>query len=194
MRRFGESHGALSEAPRVSAFLRDAALYFRSEAEVPKRLEAHLAHLERSADEFRSVALEPGSSPKNEGDPGSEQAELRRECEDLQVDIGVLLESALMAAQQALAEYKKMHCRLELLATEYEPHCKLELDGGTRPALLPLLADENAKVGSASQGLEGLVRELQARGRQLRNLAAELRAVMLRRAACGGQPGDKPGG
>ncbi|CAE8654128.1 unnamed protein product, partial [Polarella glacialis] len=105
-----------------------------------------------------------------------------QECEDLQVDVAVLLESVMMGANQALAEYKKMHCRLELLATEYEPLCRLELDDATRPmTFLPLLADENAKaaaaslpeqavrwaedfsqmVGSASKVLEASVRELQ---------------------------------
>merc|ERR1719231_1964232 len=53
MRQFGESHSRLSDCARLSAFLRDAALYFQSEAGVPKRLETHLESLEHVADEFR---------------------------------------------------------------------------------------------------------------------------------------------
>lgn len=215
MRRFGESHGALQDAPLLSAFLCDAARYFKSEAEIPSRLEAHLCELERVADEFRCVAMTapaPGERP-NETEPGqaeladakgnSASSALRRECTDLQVDIAVLLESALMTAQQALAEYKKMHCRLELLVTEYEPLCRLELDISARPVFLPLLADETTKaeaaslpeqavkwaldfshlVGTSSRGLEGLVRELERRRRRLADCAAELRDALLRRAA-----------
>merc|ERR1712176_1559185 len=102
---------------------------------VPKRLEVHLSALERTADEFRSISMEAISSAgcppawhTTESEAHDEQLELLRACEDLQVDIAVLLESALMTAQQALAEYKKMHCRLELLVTEYEPICRSELE------------------------------------------------------------------
>lgn len=218
MRRFGETHGSFREAPLLSAFLCDAALYFRSEADVPTRLEAHLCELERLADEFRNVsaASEEPSGPTTCGTSGNTgtadggeaepsgpdgvQAALRRECMDLQVDIAVVLESALMNAQQALAEYKKMHCRLELVATEYEPLCRLELDISARPVFLPLLADASTKaeaealpeqavqwaldfsqlVGSSSRGLEGLVRELEQRRRLLVKCNAELREVLLR--------------
>merc|ERR1712029_393764 len=104
-----------------------------------------------------------------------------------------------------MGEYKKLHCRLELLATEYEMVCRLETAGlagglggagGGGPVFLPLLADVESSrqaaaadvperavqwaldfsqlVGTASQGLEGLVRELEQRRRQLRSLAGEL--------------------
>jgi len=207
MRRFGDSHSALDDGTQISAFLRDAILYYRSEAEVPRRVEAHLGDLERIADEFRSLSLEPVSSsispPDIEAD--DQTHELRRACEDLQVDIAVLLESALMAGQQALAEYTKMHCRIELLATEYEPLCRLELEAPS-PAFLPLLGSDTTAevvsaalpelavqwamdfsklVGTSSQGLEGLVRELEHRRRQVRSCAGELRANVLRRAALG---------
>lgn len=148
MRRFGECHGALRDGRRLSSFLRDAALYLRSEAEVPQRLEAHLSDLERVAYEFRNVSLMPDDSYRSshadvaaghDGGAGilhhddTDMAALRQESADLQVDIAVLLESALMTAQQALAEYKKMHCRLELVATEYEPLCRLEVELSSRP-------------------------------------------------------------
>eukprot|EP00931_Biecheleriopsis_adriatica_P085089 TRINITY_DN5930_c0_g2_i1.p1 TRINITY_DN5930_c0_g2~~TRINITY_DN5930_c0_g2_i1.p1 ORF type:complete len:682 (-),score=181.29 TRINITY_DN5930_c0_g2_i1:36-2081(-) len=211
MRRFGESHGsdALRTAARLPAFLCDAALYYRSEAQIPERLEEQLVELEKVADDFRNVSLEPstdqGAAEQEEGEPAPG---LRDECEDLQVDIGVLLESVIMGAHQALAEYKKMHCRLELLAKEYEPLCRLELDDASRPvSFLPLLADENAKaaasslpeqvvhwaedfsqlVDSSSKVLEVLARELQRRRRQLSSCLADLRALLLRRAAEGGQ-------
>jgi len=221
MRRFGDSHGGLGDAPLLSAFLCDAALYYKSEAEVPSRVEAHLSELERVADDFRNVAVAAtgdavqntsapgiGEVPHGGCDPGDES--LRRQSIDLQIDIAVLLESALMAAQQALAEYKKMHCRLELLATEYQPLCQLELDISARPAFLPLLADETTKaeaaslpervvqwaadfsqlVGNSSRGLECLVRELDRRRRRLSGCAAELRDILLRRAAAGGGGGE----
>mmetsp|Transcript_148465 Transcript_148465/g.377651 ORF Transcript_148465/g.377651 Transcript_148465/m.377651 type:complete len:792 (-) Transcript_148465:201-2576(-) len=215
MKRFGESHGSLQDAPFLSAFLCDAALYFRSEAEIPSRLEAHLCELERVADEFRCVAAaalgpsegpsgaEPGQTEPLDSPSNCTSSALRRECADLQIDIAVLLESALMTAQQALAEYKKMHCRLELVATEYEPLCRLELDISAQPAFLPLLADETTRaeaaslpeqavkwaldfshlVGTSSRGLEGLVRELEHRKRRLADCAAELRDALLRHAA-----------
>lgn len=212
MRRFGDCHAVLGGGSpgggaRLSAFLGDAALYFRSEAEVPQRLEDHLGKLERIADEFRSISMEvPWTEPELNvlGSEDEERhLELQRTCEDLQVDIAVLLESAIMAAQQALAEYKKMHCRLELLAIEYEPICRLELET-VGPVLLPLIADEDSTqvsvgsipdravqwaldfsqlVGSSSQGLEVLVRELEQRVRQLRALASNLRSLTLQRAS-----------
>lgn len=213
MRRFRESHTMLSDVLRLSAFLRDAGLYYRSEAEVPEHVENHLGELERIADDFRSIsldedlggdttALEPG-----DGDaaarPAREHLELLRASEDLQVDVAVLLESALMTAQQALAEYKKMHCRLELLATEYAPSIRFELEA-TRPVFLPLIMDSKSTqvaaaavpdqavqwaldfselVGTSSQGLEGLVQALGNRQKQLRTCAAELREHILRRVA-----------
>jgi len=212
MGRFEESHSGLCDLVRLSAFLRDAALYYRSEAAVPKRVEAHLCELERVADEFRGISVEAlpdADTPTSRGVSREGAEELRRACEDLQVDIAVLLESAMMTAQQALAEYKKMHCRLELLVTEYEPVCRIEMDA-PRPAsiFLPLLTDEGAKqaaaasmpeqavqwaldfsqrVGAASRGLTGLVHELEQRVRQLRNCANELRSNTLRRASSSGQ-------
>jgi len=186
-------------------------------------VEALLGDLERSADEFRSISIEPASTvgPSSAaGQPfadvpaeaGSGQSELYAACEDLQVDIAVLLESALMAAQQALADYKKMHCRLELLATEYEPICRLELEAQS-PVLLPLLTDRSEQVaaaslpeqavqwaldfsqlvGASSKGLHRLVRELEHRRCQLKACSDEFRALMLRCAACGGQPRESTG-
>merc|ERR1712129_515268 len=122
----------------------------------------------------------------------------RQECVDLQVDIAVMQESALMTAQQALAEYKKMHCRLQLVATEYEGLCKMELEISARPVFLPLLADASTKaaaenlpdqavqwaidfsklVGNSYRGLEVMVRELNQRRRRISDLAAELREVL----------------
>lgn len=222
MRRFGDSHGSLRDAPpvRLSAFFRDAMLYFKSEAEVPKRLEAHLGELERVADEFRSVSIEGIGHSLSTAIPGDgndetgaceERSELQTACEDLQVDIAVLLESALMTAQQALAEYKKMHCRLELLVTEYESLCRLELDV-SGPVFLPFVTEEaqmasttlpeqamqwaldfSQLVGAAAQGLDMLVRELEHRRRQLKGCNGELRTAMLQRAACSGQLTDSVG-
>jgi len=218
MKRFGESHSALHDAMRLSAFLADAALYFRSEAEVPKRLEARLGDLECIAGDFRGASIEllsaAGHLPADE-ELAEGQRQLRSECEDLQVDIAVLLESALMAAHQALAEYKKMHCRLELLATEYEPICRLELDS-SGPVFLPLCIGSESQVpatslpeqavqwaldfsqlvGTASQGLDRLVRDVEQRRRQLKSCSSDFRASMLRYAASGGQPGEglAPGG
>merc|ERR1719293_503962 len=137
MKCFGEKHAALSDPQQLSAFLRDAALYSKSEAEVPGRLESSLGQLERVADDFRKFSLEIVEA----GQP----TDLQRACEDLQVDIAVLLESALMTAQQALAEYKKMHCRLELLVTEYEPVIRLELVA-SGPVFLPLATDERHRA------------------------------------------------
>lgn len=216
MRRFGQSHSALGDTPLLSAFLCDALLYYRSEAEVPSRLEAHLEELERVADGFRSVHLaqDAVAASRAEGaDAGQDAAAeaLRRQCVDLQIDIAVLLESGLMAAHQALAEYKKMHCRLELLATEYQPLCQLELDISARPVFLPMLADDSTKaeaaalpqqvvqwavdfshlVGTSSKGLDCLVRELDRRRRRLADCASELREVLLRRAAAG-QGAEEP--
>merc|ERR1712137_796867 len=106
------------------------------------QLEMNLAELERIADEFRRLSIQELMVADLKGeDAVREQLELQRTCEDLQVDIAVLLESALMTAQQALAEYKKMHCRLELLATEYEPLCRIELEN-TGPVFLPLVTEE----------------------------------------------------
>lgn len=209
MRRFGQSHGSdvLKEAVRLPAFLCDASLYYQSEADVPRRVEGLLAEMERIADDFRVVSLEPSAQDETEDAAEcDQQTDLKRECEDLQVDVAVLLESAIIAAHQALAEYKKMHCRLELLATEYEPLCRLELDDASRPVtFLPLLADETAKaaaaalpdqavhwaqdfsqlVDAASKALDEVVRELQRRKKQLSSCIAELRGLLLRRAAEG---------
>lgn len=192
MRRFCQSHGSdvLREASRLPAFLCDAALYYQSEASVPSHLEDQLSRLEAVADEFRAIALEP------------ETDESRPESEDLRVDIAVLLESLIMGSFQALAEYKKMHCRLELVAKEYEPLCRLELDNENRPAtFLPLLADEETQaavlpeqavqwaedfsqlVDNASMMLTALVRELQSRKSHLGSSLSELRSLLLRRAA-----------
>jgi hypothetical protein len=211
MRRFGESHGQLNDFPRLSAFLGDAALYFRSEVDVPKRLEARLGDLESIADEFRGVSISAPAvgrelAPMTEG-----PQKLHADCEDLQVDIAVLLESALMAAQQALAEYKRMHCRLELLATEYESVCNLELDN-TRPVFLPIVTEESQVaatalpeqavqwaldfaqlVGTSSSGLESLVREAEVRRQRIKRVADELRAIMMRYAATGGQQQESRG-
>lgn len=206
MKRFGESHAMLGDVARLSAFLRDAGLYFKSEADVPRRLESTLEQLEGIADGFRSIPMnEVQMLACSNFEASGEEVDNSHVCEDLQIDIAVLLESALMAAQQALAEYKKMHCRLELLATEYEPVCRMELDA-TRPIWLPLIADDESTqevaaatlpgravswaldfsqlVGSASQGLEVLVKELEHRRRQLSSCAGELRELMIRRAAC----------
>lgn len=215
MCRFGESHTELCDVLRLSAFLRDAGLYFRSEAQVPNRVETHLGELERIADDFRNIsldalptgdvaALEVAEEDAALARATGEHLDLQRACEDSQVDIAVLLESALMTAQQALAEYKKMHCRLELLATEYAPNIRLELDP-SRPIFLPLIMDNESTqvaaadvpdqavqwaldfsqlVGASSQGLEGLVRELGNRRVHLRSCATELREHILRRAAC----------
>ncbi|CAK0847995.1 unnamed protein product [Prorocentrum cordatum] len=197
MKRFGDKHAALLDPQQLSAFLRDAALYSRSEADVPGRLETLLGHLETVADDFRNISLQ---APEVE-----DQTDLQRACEDLQVDIAVLLESALMTAQQALAEYKKMHCRLELLVTEYEPVIRLEL-APSGPVFLPLVTDERHRAavvplpeqalqwaldfsqlaGSASRRLGSLARELGRRRPQLRGCASELRSLMLRLAAAGG--------
>jgi len=224
MRQFGDSHTRLVDCARLSAFLCDAVLYFKSEAGVPRRLEGHLSELERIADEFRRLSVDGsaggevvasgGDSSASDADAsravaGSGKSELWLACEDLQVDIAVLLESAQMTAQLALAEYQKMHCRLELLVTEYSPLCRLELDDAQRqrPAtFLPLLTDESATqvsaasvperalewaldfaqlVGSASHGLEKLVRELDQRTRQLKSCTQELKAETLRRVASG---------
>eukprot|EP00435_Cladocopium_sp_Y103_P040431 s2690_g11.t1 len=192
MRRFCQSHGSdvLREASRLPAFLCDAAVYYQSEASVPSHLEDQLSRLEAVADEFRAIALEP------------ETDESRPESEDLRVDIAVLLESLIMGSFQALAEYKKMHCRLELVAKEYEPLCRLELDNENRPAtFLPLLADEETQaavlpeqavqwaedfsqlVDNASMMLTALVRELQSRKSHLGSSLSELRSLLLRRAA-----------
>merc|ERR1712039_1104619 len=141
----------------------------------------------------------------------TEVSDLQRVCEDLQVDIAVLLESALMTAQQALAEYKKMHCRLELLVTEYESTCRFELES-TGPVFIPFVSEEaqmaNATlpdqamqwaldfsqlVVSAAQGLDLMVRELEHRRRQLKGRNGELRQAMLQRAACSGQVADGTG-
>eukprot|EP00929_Paragymnodinium_shiwhaense_P097994 TRINITY_DN59558_c0_g1_i1.p1 TRINITY_DN59558_c0_g1~~TRINITY_DN59558_c0_g1_i1.p1 ORF type:complete len:845 (-),score=232.43 TRINITY_DN59558_c0_g1_i1:108-2642(-) len=231
MKRFGQCHASLKDGIGISAFLIDVCLYFRSECGVPQRIEKHLAELEQAADAFRSLSIEdiklmlsneltvskttsastPAAAPAASGAEGSvdedeelEPGEAWRVCEDLQVDVAVLLESALMASQQALAEYKKMHCRLELIATEYDSECRLEMEAGAEPAFLPLLADspsEAAKtavpdravqwildfsqlVGSGSLGLEGSVRELEKRRRRLKQSSAELRDSMLRRASC----------
>ncbi|CAE7828479.1 HCN4 [Symbiodinium sp. CCMP2592] len=180
MRRFCRSHGSerlLQEASRLPAFLCDAALYYKSEAGVPGKLEDKLCKLERVADDFRAISIEPPDvAPEQSGDGSQDPGE----AEDLQIDIAVLLESTLMAASQALGEYKKMHCRLELVATEYEPLCRLELSNATRPAtFLPLLAEDAAVtlpdqaivwaqdfsqlVDQASQTLATLVRELASR-------------------------------
>lgn len=212
MRRFGESHTMLCDVLRLSAFLRDAGLYYRSEAQVPTQVENHLGELERTADEFRSISLDDvadGEATTHElaeedaARTAQEHRELLRESEDLQVDVAVLLESSLMTAQQALAEYKRMHCRLELLATEYAPSIRFELEA-TRPIFLPLIMDSESTqvaaaavpdqavqwaldfselVGVSSQGLDGLVKALGNRQTQLRSCAAELREHILRRAA-----------
>jgi DNA repair exonuclease SbcCD ATPase subunit len=199
MSQFGECHNRLSDCAKLSAFLRDAALYFQSESDIPKRLESHLECLERVADEFRTISVEAAELEASR----EQQSELWKECEDLQVDIAVLLESTQMTAQHALAEYKKMHCRLELLVTEYEPICRLELEVA-RPAFLPLLTDDSAKqvsaasvperavqwaldfatlVGSSSHGLGELVRDLNHRARQVSACSQELRDYTLRFAA-----------
>jgi hypothetical protein len=199
MSQFGECHIRLTDCSRLSAFLRDAALYFQSESDIPKRLESHLDGLERVADEFRSISVQAAELEASR----ETQSELWKECEDLQVDIAVLLESTQMTAQHALAEYKKMHCRLELLVTEYEPICRLELEVA-RPAFLPLLTDDSAKqvsaasvperavqwaldfaklVGGSSHGLEELVRDLNHRSRQVNACSQELRGYTLRLAA-----------
>ncbi|CAE7415089.1 Kcnh2 [Symbiodinium sp. CCMP2456] len=204
MRRFCRSHGSerlLQEASRLPAFLCDAALYYKSEAGVPGKLEDKLCKLERVADDFRAISIDPSDmAPEQIGDGSKDPGE----AEDLQIDIAVLLESTLMAASQALGEYKKMHCRLELVATEYEPLCRLELSNATRPAtFLPLLAEDAAVtlpdqaivwaqdfsqlVDQASQSLATLVRELASRKQHLSGCVGELRALLLRRAA-GGEP------
>lgn len=212
MQRFGEGYASLQDDfPRLTTFLGDTALYFKSEAAIPDRLEEDLRELELRADEFRSISVEEAeNSSAVEQDPVAREGlvELCVACEDLQVDVAVLLESTLMAAQQALAEYKRLHCRLELLATEYEPLCRLELESKSPVVLLPLLterADQAAAaslpdqavqwaldfsqlVGRASWGLQRLVRELERRKAQLKSCCEELRGLMLRCAACGGQP------
>ena len=193
MKRLGQSHGAeaLRDPSKLPAFLCDAALYYQSEAQVPAHLEDQLTRLEALADEFRAIPLEPDVT-KNP----------RPESEDLRVDIAVLLESLIMGSYQALAEYKKMHCRLELVAKEYEPLCRLEvdnassgrsylpllLDGPQPPASLPEQAVEWAEdfsqlVGSASVMLTALVRELQSRKGHLGGSLSELRSLLLRYAA-----------
>jgi hypothetical protein len=186
MKQFADTHSRLSDCARLSAFLRDAALYFQSESGIPKRLESHLDNLERVADEFRSISVQAVEQSEANG-----ASELWRSCEDLQVDIAVLLESTQMNAQHALAEYKKMHCRLELLVTEYEPICRLELEAA-RPAFLPLLTDDSAKqVGTASQELQELVRELDHRAKQVSACSQELRGNTLQLAASAQtQPSD----
>lgn len=205
MRTFGESHGQLTDV-HIGAFLGDAVLYFRSEAEVPRQLDDHLGALERIGDGFRSISMDAPcdetSTDFSDGEP-RESEELRTSCEDLQMDIAVLLESAMMTAQQALAMYKKMHCRLELLATEYESVCRLDLDA---PLFLPLIVEGTAQaavtaaiperavewavdfcqlVGTSSHSLELLVRELGQRTRQLKSLSGTLRSLTLQRAASG---------
>lgn len=208
MRKFGQNHGALKEVPLLSAFLCDAALYFRSEADVPNRLEVQLSDLEAMADEFRAVAMATEETQSSQGQAeedslgGDRGCTLKQLCLDLQVDIAVLLESALMTGQQALAEYKKMHCRLELVATEYEPLCRMELEISSRPALLPLLADASTKaesealpeqavqwaldfselVSKSYRGLEVLARELDQRRRRVGGCSAELREALMKRA------------
>ncbi|CAK9012566.1 unnamed protein product [Durusdinium trenchii] len=189
MRRFGQSHGseALREPSRLPAFLCDAALYYQSEAAVPAHLEDQLSQLEALADEFRGISLEPDVNTP------------RPESEDLRVDIAVLLESLIMGSYQALAEYKKMHCRLELVAKEYEPLCRLEVDNASKtflpllvdvpvPAVLPEQAvqwaeDFSQLVGNASVMLTALVRELQSRKGHLGSSLSELRSLLLRHAA-----------
>ncbi|CAJ1413276.1 unnamed protein product [Effrenium voratum] len=178
MRRFGRSYGsdALQDACRLPAFFSDAAAYYRSEAAAPGRLEAALGRLEQVAEEFRATHLESSA-------------------EDLQVDIAVLLESLVMGAHQALGEYKKMHCRVELVAKEYEPLSHMEI---SRPAFLPLAEEQvvalpeqavhwamdfSQLVENASKTLNGLVRELHSRKGHLGDCLAELRALLLRQAA-----------
>lgn len=193
---------------RAARLLIQDAVLFRSRAETPQRLEAHLEELERAADAFRCILIDPDPSEAAygvEGQGAEAVAEPRGQCEDLQVDVAVLLESSLMTAQQALAEYKKMHCRLELLAAEYESvAAECEYDAGLDP-FLSLLADEGADaaasvpqraaewamgfwdmVGTSSTGLAALVRELEHRARHLKTCADELRGHVLRRASgCG---------
>jgi len=178
---------------------------------VPKRLEARLGDLECIADEFRGVSISAPAVGRELAPMIEGPQKLHADCEDLQVDIAVLLESALMAAQQALAEYKRMHCRLELLATEYESVCNLELDN-TRPVFLPIVTEESQVaatalpeqavqwaldfaqlVGTSSSGLESLVREAEVRRQRIKRVADEFRAIMLRYAATGGQQQESRG-
>mmetsp|Transcript_12228 Transcript_12228/g.27709 ORF Transcript_12228/g.27709 Transcript_12228/m.27709 type:complete len:666 (+) Transcript_12228:65-2062(+) len=192
MRRFGESHTALQDCVRLSAFMHDAMLYVQSEADIPRRVEDHLTMLQGCADEFRSMVVQPPvQSPS--GLENSEQKEPWVVLEDLQIDLAVILESAIMTAQQALAEYKRLHCRLELLVSEYESICRAQLEsdqvympllveeGSSQPvACMPEQAvewsvDFSSRIGAESRGLEMLVRDLEQRSRQVKNLCTGLR-------------------
>jgi len=204
MRRFGESHTALQDCVRLSAFMRDAMLYVRSEAEVPRRVEDHLSLLQGCADEFRSMVVQPPvKSPS--GLENSEQKEPWVVLEDLQIDLAVILESAIMTGQQALAEYKRLHCRLELLVSEYESICRAQLE--TDQVYMPLLVEEgssqtaacmpeqavewsvdfSSRIGAESKGLEFLVRDLEQRSRQVKSLCTGLRNQTLQCMASTGK-------
>mmetsp|Transcript_42188 Transcript_42188/g.98977 ORF Transcript_42188/g.98977 Transcript_42188/m.98977 type:complete len:690 (-) Transcript_42188:112-2181(-) len=203
MRRFGDSHAALQDCVRMAAFMRDAMLYIRSEAEVPRRVEDHLEMLQSCADEYRGMVVQPPvRSPMGEDDAA--QLEPWRALEDLQIDLAVILESAVMTAQQALAEYKRLHCRLELLVSEYKPVCRLELE--SQPVFMPLLVEEgtsqvvaacmpdqavewsvdfSSRIGTESKGLEMLVRDLDHRSKQVKSVSASLRNQTLQCMASG---------
>mmetsp|Transcript_58979 Transcript_58979/g.140821 ORF Transcript_58979/g.140821 Transcript_58979/m.140821 type:complete len:567 (+) Transcript_58979:139-1839(+) len=192
MKKFGASHTELDDCARLSAYLADSMRYLRSEADAPKRLEDLLTSLEHSLDDFRGFKFQVPATARED------QIEKWKSCEDMQEELAILLESATMTAQQALGDYKKMHCRLELLVSEYEPVCKLELEPAE--TALPLLVDESARkvdqaalperavqwavdfsqlVGPLSRHLEGRVREMDGRAKQVVELSKQLRAHTL---------------
>jgi len=147
IKRCSEIDSEVSDLTHLSAFLQEAAVYFGKRSAVPQILEESLAELQRNVAKFGRLSGEPFTPAEETGKErgvGSQvivedKEDRRKRCENPQVDIVMLLESGLMAAQQAFAEYKKMRDHLGLLATEHEAICRLELD---TPTFLPFIIDD----------------------------------------------------
>lgn len=185
MCRFGETHSLDRGPSDITTFIQDATLFLK-EAVLPDKLEIKLSELETTADEFRSAPIQ-----------GPENA-----CSDLQLDIAVLMESALMSSQQALAEYRCLLCRLQVLVTEYEPIYRHAISSPMEPTAL-LRVDLRDKVeeeslpapevkwvqeftemaGPNSRALAASVRELGQRAGRLRECAGDLRTLLVHGAA-----------
>eukprot|EP00927_Polykrikos_kofoidii_P073113 TRINITY_DN69187_c0_g1_i1.p1 TRINITY_DN69187_c0_g1~~TRINITY_DN69187_c0_g1_i1.p1 ORF type:complete len:315 (-),score=40.84 TRINITY_DN69187_c0_g1_i1:132-1076(-) len=190
MCRFGETHSPNCGPSDITTFIQDS-MHFIKEAVMPEKIETKLSDLEYTADCFRTTQ----TSGHDEMQLGSD---VQKACSDLQVDIAVLLESALMTAQQALAEYRRLLCKLQVLVTECEPIYRHAISDPTEPTAL-LRVDLRDKVeeeslpapevkwvreiaelsGPTSRLLAATVRELGRRAGLLRDCAEDLRTMLV---------------
>lgn len=204
------SRCSLKGAEALAAFLRDAANLVKH-ALRPAPLEEKLAALESTADRFRTLSVRLNdyvdvdcSPPAAAGEDArastglssNERAAVESAIADLQVDIAVLLESALMAAQQALAEYKRFFYRLQVLVREYEP---VYLPAGASAPAMPLNIDivvggcgdmearwaqDFVDLAAASvRNLAGHVKEVDRCLHRIQSCAVELRTLLVQGAA-----------